>query len=100
MPGHREGLGGRGAPQDGRASQSIKEYPPPNRGADKPQERTQEKLQERLSREDRQDKEAQATKAIKSGGGAKGRPQRDRLAAGKGLETKEGSTMSLRGRLR
>ena len=29
LSGHREGLGGRGAPHDGRTSQSLKEYPPP-----------------------------------------------------------------------
>ena len=46
-------------------------------------------LQEGTSREDRQDKEAQATQARRSGGGAKGRPQRDHRAAGTGLEVKE-----------
>ena len=46
-------------------------------------------LQEGTEREDRRDKEAQATQARRSGGGAKGRPQRDYRAAGTGLETKE-----------
>ena len=67
----------------------LKGRAPPNRGANKPQEGTREELQEGPSREDRRDKGAQATKALKSGVGAKGRPQRDRRAAGKGLETKE-----------
>ena len=89
MSGHREGLGGGGAPQYGRTSQSSKKGPPPNRGADKPQERTREELQEGPSREDRRDKEAQATKALGSLGRTKGRPQRDRWAAGKGLKTEE-----------
>ena len=40
-------------------------------------------------REDRRHKKAQETQARRSGGGAKGRPQRDRWASGKGLEKKE-----------
>ena len=89
LSGHKEGPGGGGAPQDRRTSQSSKEDPLPNRGAGKPQERTREELQEGPSREDRRDKEAQATKALGSGGEAKGRPQRDRRVAGKGLKTEE-----------
>ena len=62
----------------GRENQpELKGRLPPNREADKPQERTRKELKEGPSREDRRDKEAQATKALGSRGGAKGRPQRD-----------------------
>ena len=82
LSGHSKGPGSGGTPQDERTIKSSKEGPPPNRGADKPQERTRSQRGTK-TRENSLGRKGRASRRPQGGEAEKTTPDRgaDKLSA-------------------